>query len=80
MTSPDHSPQSPGTTAPEGVTAPRAGRPPASDDVKQTHADERFSRGIVEAANRSAVRRRSAGIIGAVIAVGVVTWLLVTLL
>jgi len=74
MTPPDNSPQPPGTTAP----APA--RPPASDAERQAHADERWSRSVVEAANQSAVRRRSAVIIGSVIFVGVLIWVLVTLL
>jgi hypothetical protein len=78
MTSPDNSPQSPGTAAPEGGSAHDPARLPASDAVRQAHADERFSRAIVEAANRAAVGRRSAVIIGSVIAVGVVIWLIVT--
>lgn len=74
MTSPHDPPPSPGTAAPD------AARPPASDAVRQAHADERWSRGVSEAANRSAMGRRSAGIIGSVIAVGVLAWLIVTLL
>ena len=60
--------------------SPDTTRPAASDAVKQSHADDRWSRGITEAANRSAMGRRSAAIIGSVIAVGVIAWLIVMLL
>ena len=65
------------TSLPDSPDVPRA---PASEAEKQAHADERWSRGIDEAANRTAMGRRSAGIIGSVIAVGALAWLIVTLL
>ena len=79
MTSLYSSPQSP-DPAPSKSAAPDAIRPPASEVVKQEHADERWRQGVVSAANQSAVGRRSGVIIGSVIAVGVLAWLIVTML
>jgi hypothetical protein len=79
MTSLNHDPLAP-QQAGQAATSPQAPvvRSAVSADLLQEHAADRWDRFAVAAAQRSDAGRRSFQIVAAVIAVGVLAWMLLT--
>jgi hypothetical protein len=78
MTSLNQGPLQPQPSTPSG-SQDAAVRPAVSAEVAQQHATERWDRQIVAAEQQSAAGRMRFGIIAAVVIVGIVTWLALTL-